>query len=108
MSCSFGLAPAHSSATLTGEYRTAASDLLNAIHLETISEFLPRETSMRISESTRTVIACAVGPNDRCAADPGHTPPRPERRSAPCGYRRIPASPSFADPGTRESVRERP
>jgi hypothetical protein len=31
---------------LTGEYRTAASEWLKSIHLETTSAFLPRETSI--------------------------------------------------------------
>jgi hypothetical protein len=53
---SAGRAPAQSSATLTGEYKTAAPEL-NSIHLEMMPAFRPRETSMRMSESTRMVIS---------------------------------------------------
>jgi len=104
-----GRAPAHSSATLMGEYRTTASELLKSIHLETMPSFLPRETSIRMSESTRTVIPIS-----------GRSRRSPRRRlrtystallSVPERSFRIPtisASPSSARPACRSNARERP
>ncbi len=55
-SCSFGLAPAHSSGTLTGEYKTASSDLLKSIHLWTMSLFLPaRDFALVLSTTSGAV-----------------------------------------------------
>src|ERR1035438_27286 len=88
-SYSLARAPAQSSATLTGEYRTAASALLKSIHFETTSAFLPRETSIRMSESTRTVISCEAGPDGHPGADSEHIPPHRGVLSAPCESLRI-------------------
>src|SRR5260370_4833938 len=93
-SCSLGRAPAQSSATLTGEYRITASELLNSIHVETTSTFLPRETSIRMSESTRTVIFREADPNGHLAEDCECTPRRQWIRRGSYGFRRIPAVPS--------------
>src|SRR5580704_8983255 len=100
-SYSFGRAPAQSSATLTGEYRTPASELLKPIHLETMSAFIPRETSIRMSESTRTVIVCEAGLAGHFGEDFEHSPPRRGGWSGPCESPRIPALLSSAHPACR-------
>jgi hypothetical protein len=81
---------------LTGEYRTAASEWLKSIHLETTSAFLPRETSIRMSESTRTVISCEGGLGGRPDGGFEH----------PCEFRQILASPSSARSAWRGNAHE--
>ena len=91
---SLGRAPAQSSATLTGEYRTAAPELLDSSHLEMISAFLPRETSIRMPESTRTVISsCGADPAGYHGEGSARSSPHPRSQSSPCGFQRTPAWP---------------
>src|ERR1035438_2263826 len=106
-SYSLARAPAQSSATLTGEYRTAASELLSSIHVETTSAFLPRETSIRMSESTRTVIFREAAPHGLPAEDSGRTRQSQPAQPGPCGRRRTPALPSPAPLSCPGTARER-
>src|ERR1700733_13468329 len=106
-SYSFGRAPAHSSATLTGEYKTATSELLKSIHLETMSVSLPRETSIRMSESTRTVIAREADLNEYLGGDFEPAPQRREFASDHDEFPRTPALPSSVHPASRSIDRER-
>src|SRR5260370_38607087 len=96
VSCSVARAPAQSSATLTGENRITASDVLNSIHLDTMDASLPRETSMRMSESTRTVISDGTYQSGSHGAGFGHPPQRQVLMEEFSGFPRSPASPSCA------------
>src|SRR5579863_8416128 len=97
-SYSFGRAPAQSSATLMGEYRTASPERLNSIHLAMISSFPPRDTSIRMSESTRTVISYVADPDGYRREGSLCNAPHPPGQNGSFEFQRIPASLRFAHP----------
>ena len=80
-----------------------ASDVLSSIHFETTEAFFPRETSIRTSESTRTV---TLHPGGRAAFLYGAHEPLQRvqlRRRGPSGFRQSSAWRGFAAPAAKIS-----
>src|ERR1035438_6780130 len=73
-----------------------------------MSAFLPRETSIRMSESMRTVISREAGPDGHHGEDSEHTPPHRGVWSVPYESRRTPAWLSSARPGCRGNAPGQP